>query len=124
MPSGFSKASAGLLARFRAELKPLGGTENLGCARVDHAREARKGYPEVVFGEGKTREQIAAISVRILARSGRLLVTRASEDVYRFLLPRIPGLRYNASARAIFHEGTSKLRAAHRLVRGHVLVIC
>ena len=98
--------------------------ENLGFARVDHSREARQGFPEVVFGEGKTREQIAAISARILARSGRLLVTRVPEDVYRFLLPGIAGLRYNAPARAAFHEGTSALRSAKRLRRGHILVLC
>lgn len=98
--------------------------ENLGFARLDHDRESRKGFPEVVYGEGKTREQIASIAARILKRSGRLLVTRASEDVFRFLSPRFPELRYHAAARAIWHEGTPALRSAKALSKGHVLVVC
>jgi NCAIR mutase (PurE)-related protein len=119
-----AKAKAGLLTRLRASLNPSRDEENIGFARVDHGREARKGFPEVVYGEGKSKEQIAAIAARILARSGRLLVTRVSADVYRFLLPDFPGLKYNAPARAIFHEGTSRLRNAHALRKGHVLVVC
>ncbi|HKP94898.1 MAG TPA: nickel pincer cofactor biosynthesis protein LarB [Fibrobacteria bacterium] len=115
---------ARLLTRLRAALKPPGAEEDLGFARVDHGREARKGFPEVVFGEGKTREQIAEISVRILARSGRLLVTRVPEEVYGFLRSRIPGLRYHAAARAAFHEGAPQLRSARALRAGHVLVVC
>lgn len=117
-------AKARLLTRLRASLKASRNEENIGFARVDHGREARKGFPEVVFGEGKSKQQIAAISARILERSGRLLVTRVSDEVYRFLLPDFSGLKYNAPARAIFHEGTSKLRAARALRKGHVLVVC
>jgi NCAIR mutase (PurE)-related protein len=121
---GVGRSRARLLTRLRAALKPSGDVENIGFARVDHGREARTGFPEVVFGEGKSPQQIAAISARILKRSGRLLVTRVSEDVYRFLSPGFPGLKYSASARAIFHEGTSKLRSARTLRKGHVLVVC
>jgi pyridinium-3,5-biscarboxylic acid mononucleotide synthase len=101
-----------------------GSVENLGFARLDHGREARKGFPEVVFGEGKTREQIAAIADRILKRSGRLLVTRVPEEVFRFLSPRFPELRYHAAARAIWHGGTPALRTSKALAKGHVLVVC
>ena len=92
-------------------------------ARLDHGREARKGFPEVVFGEGKTKRQIAAIAERLLARSGRLLITRASPEVWSHLKPLFPGLRYHGSARAIWHPGTPALRAAHALRIGHVLVL-
>ena len=53
-------------------------TENLGFARVDHARADRQGFPEVVFGPGKTPEQIARIADAIVARGHSLLVTRTT----------------------------------------------
>lgn len=122
LPRGLGKAR--LLAAMRASLKDGAGIENLGFARLDHGREARNGFPEVVFGEGKTPEQIAAISGRILARSGRLLVTRVAEPVFHFLKARYPMLRYHSAARAVYHEGTPDMRAAKALRKGHVAVAC
>ena len=49
---------------------------DIESARLDHHRELRTGMPEVVFGEGKTAEQIVAISREMLERSGAVLVTR------------------------------------------------
>ncbi len=92
-------------------------------ARLDHGREARKGFPEVVFGEGKTKEQIAAIAGRLLARSGRLLITRAAPEVWLHLKPLYPQLSYHPFARAIWYGGTSALRASRALRRGSVLVL-
>ena len=53
-------------------------TEILGYARIDHDRERRCGFPEVIYAERKTPEETAAIAARIVARSGTLLATRAS----------------------------------------------
>jgi NCAIR mutase (PurE)-related protein len=92
-------------------------------ARLDHGRESRKGFPEVVFGEGKTPDQIALLTERILARSGRILVTRAAPEVWERLRPRFPQLRYHAAARAVWYPGTPALRARHALRRGSVLVV-
>ena len=52
--------------------------EDLGFAKVDHHRELRKGFPEVIFGLGKSPDQIASISDALLKHSDRFLVTRAS----------------------------------------------
>jgi NCAIR mutase (PurE)-related protein len=60
--------------------------EDLGFAKVDHHRALRHGIPEVVFGKGKTPEQIAAIVNSLLAQSQNVLVTRASEESARRLL--------------------------------------
>ena len=49
-------------------------TEDLGFATIDHAREARTGWPEVVFGSGKTPDQVAAIAERIAARDRKSVV--------------------------------------------------
>jgi NCAIR mutase (PurE)-related protein len=97
--------------------------EDAVFARLDHGREARKGFPEVIFGEGKTREQIAALTERILARSGRVLITRVSPAVWDHLRPRFPRLRYHAAARAVWYAGTPELRGRHALRSGHVLVL-
>ena len=99
-------------------------TENLGFARLDHDRETRKGFPEVVFGLGKTPEQILVIAGRILARSGRLLVTRVPESTFRLLKARYPFLKYSAEAKAIYFAGSPELRKRNAMPRGHVLVVC
>ena len=56
--------------------------EDIGYARVDHARAERQGFPEVIFGAGKTREQILGIFEKLLARSPNVLITRTDADVY------------------------------------------
>ena len=64
--------------------------EDLGFARLDTHRAWRQGFPEVVLGLGKTPEQIAAISERIVANGHTLLVTRASSDAYAAVRARVP----------------------------------
>jgi NCAIR mutase (PurE)-related protein len=75
--------------------------EDLGFARVDHHRSLRQGFPEVVFGQGKTPAQIAAISERIVAAGDNLLVTRASPEAYAAVLERLPAASFHALARTI-----------------------
>jgi pyridinium-3,5-biscarboxylic acid mononucleotide synthase len=122
-------ASAQALLRARAGLseavrgKKSDRSEESVFARIDHGREARKGFPEVVFGEGKTPDQIARLAGRILARSGRLLITRAGPEVWERVHPLFPVLRYHAAARAIWYGGTPALRARAALPKGSVLVL-
>lgn len=84
--------------------------ESLGFAELDHHRALRKGFPEVVLGEGKTPEQIAAIAERLAARSDRLLVTRADVEVYRVVKERVPDALYHTTARAITLERSREPR--------------
>jgi NCAIR mutase (PurE)-related protein len=56
--------------------------EDIEFARVDHHRELRAGFPEVIFGKGKTVEQIARIADRILSNGSNLIVSRVSEEVF------------------------------------------
>ena len=53
--------------------------EDLGFAKVDHHRALRHGMPEVVFGKGKTPDQVSAIVKTLLATSQNVLVTRADD---------------------------------------------
>ena len=75
--------------------------EDLDFAKVDHHRALRKGFPEVIFGQGKSPEQIASISDALLQRSDRLLVTRASQATYDAVAADIPDARYEQMARCI-----------------------
>jgi len=70
-------------------------------ATIDHEREARQGFPEVIFGEGKTPEQVAHIGKEIYDRSHRLLVTRAKEEHFLALKKNIPQAVYQPLGRTI-----------------------
>ncbi|MBV8550210.1 MAG: nickel pincer cofactor biosynthesis protein LarB [Acidobacteriaceae bacterium] len=55
--------------------------EDLGFAKVDHHRALRHGVPEVILGQGKHPDQVAAIAASLLAKSPNLLLTRGSEEM-------------------------------------------
>jgi len=75
--------------------------DDLGFARVDNHRNARQGFPEVVFGQGKTAEQIAAISAQIVGTGQSLLVTRTSVVAHAAVAARLPAARFHDLARCI-----------------------
>src|SRR6266849_2075936 len=56
--------------------------EDIGYARVDHSRSVRQGFPEVVFGAGKTRAQVLGIVERLVARSPNVIVTHTDEGTF------------------------------------------
>ena len=75
--------------------------EDLGFARVDHHRPLRQGFPEVVFGPGKTPDQIAVISERIVAAGHSLLVTRTDTLAYGAVRQKLPEASFHELARTI-----------------------
>ena len=75
--------------------------EDLGFARIDHHRDLRQGFPEVILGVGKTPAQIAAIAERIVSSGRPLLVTRAQPEAFDAVAAVVPAVRYHAEARAI-----------------------
>src|SRR2546421_11151676 len=56
--------------------------EDIDYARVDHARASRQGFPEVVFGAGKTREQVLGIVERLVQHAPNVLVTHTDKDTF------------------------------------------
>ncbi len=70
-------------------------------ARLDHHRRLRTGVPEVVFGQGKTPAQIAAIVERLAAREGRALVTRAQPEAFQAVQAAAPSACYHELPRMI-----------------------
>jgi NCAIR mutase (PurE)-related protein len=75
--------------------------EDLGFARVDHHRSIRQGFPEVVYGAGKTATQIAGISERIVNAGHNLLVTRTTPEAFEAVRERLPAASFHEQARTI-----------------------
>lgn len=97
-----------LLARVAEGSLPVDGaldslvfesTESLGFATIDHHRALRQGFPEVIYGGGKTAEQVVAIASRIAERGDGVLVTRLAPDAEGPLRAALPGIEYNPVAR-------------------------
>jgi hypothetical protein len=75
--------------------------EDMGFARMDNHRALRQGFPEVIFCEGKTVEQVAAIAERIVERHGTLLATRATPEMFAAVKASAPRAVYHPLSRAI-----------------------
>ncbi len=81
--------------------------EDLGFARVDHQRALRQGFPEVVFGPGKTPEQVAAIAERIVAAGHSLLITRTDARTFDMVRQKVPDASFQELARTITRPGNA-----------------
>jgi NCAIR mutase (PurE)-related protein len=81
--------------------------EDLNFALIDHHRELRQGFPEVIYCPGKTLEQIKRIAQSIVKQGSSLLATRAEAKVYEFLKKDIPGIAFNELGRVIYTKKTS-----------------
>ena len=101
-----------------AQLKEL-PYQDLEFAKVDHHRSLRKGFPEVIFGQGKSPEQVALIAAAVLQQSDRLLVTRTSQEAFSAVRASVPDADYDETARTIIVDR----RADKKLVPG-VMVVC
>jgi NCAIR mutase (PurE)-related protein len=75
--------------------------EDISFARVDHHRELRVGFPEVILGEGKTTEQVVEIARSLLRHESNLLVTRTNETVYQHVVQIAPDAQFHRDARII-----------------------
>ena len=92
--------------------------EDLPFARIDHHRALRQGFPEVVFCEGKTTDQVVGICERLEAATGTFLGTRASPAMAEQLKARFPTLAWHPVARVVHLSGE---RLARRT--GTILVV-
>lgn len=93
--------------------------EDIGFAHVDHHRSLRKGFPEVIFGEGKSAAQIAGIMDRMVAQEEVILVTRVDSVKAEALRARLPEAVYHPDPRMLVWE---KAPPAVR-GRGTILVV-
>ena len=79
--------------------------EELGFARIDHHRTLRQGFPEVIFCEGKTVEQVIAIADRIVSSGAALLATRTNAEMRDALVAKYPEANVNELARTVIVAG-------------------
>ena len=85
--------------------------EDIGYARVDHSRATRQGFPEVVFGAGKTRAQVVGIVDRLIQRAPNVIVTHTDEETF--------GEVRNVATDAEWHEAARLIRIQRdKTVRG------
>jgi len=75
--------------------------EDLGFAKIDHHRAIRCGFPEVIYCEGKTLDQVTAIVAKRAETGGNVLGTRASAAMYEAVAARFPAAQYHPAARTI-----------------------
>lgn len=94
-----------------------------GQATLDLDREARQGFPEVIYGERKSPEITAELAATIYAHSGRLLVTRASEQHFLAVKALAPDAEYDTLARCIYIE-PKPTSVAPSLRTSSVAIIC
>lgn len=80
--------------------------------RLDHHRAIRCGFPEVVFGQGKTAAQITEIVSRLTATSDRVLATRVDSAAASAVLQRVPDAVYHTVARTITWRASAAMAAA------------
>src|SRR5205814_2556826 len=92
---------------------------DLGFAQVDTHRALRKGFPEVIFGSGKTPEQVLMIAAKLLEGEGRILITRISKEHARILQKKFKNAIYHKVGRCV----TISKRAAPTRP-GTIAVVC
>ncbi|RAV14451.1 nickel pincer cofactor biosynthesis protein LarB [Paenibacillus contaminans] len=106
----------------KKHMQPLlsSGIADLGFAQVDTEREKRTGFPEVIFGEGKTTEQITAIFAKLMEHADRVLATRVDADKAEKVIAQLSGVTYHATARAL----TWFKKPILHVKSGYIAVVC
>jgi hypothetical protein len=97
--------------------------EDLDFAKIDHHRSLRTGFPEVVFCQGKTNNQISEIVKRLAARHSTILATRATEDAFEAVRREIPLAIYHTAARIIVVRDPELLPAAESDDAKYILIV-
>ena len=82
--------------------------EDLDFAKVDHHRALRVGMPEVIFGQGKSPDQVAEIFARLAIHGHNVLATRANEEQFAAVQKLVPAVQFRKLARAIFLNADPK----------------
>jgi len=94
------------------------GFSDLGFAKVDIHRQARRGFPEVIYCPGKAKEHIKKISRELIRNKQELLLTKLDKNVFSYLKKTNPRLKYNPVAKIGFID---KKRTQKK---GLVAIVC
>ena len=94
--------------------------EDIQYAHIDHHRSLRKGFPEVIFGEGKTTDQIIGIMEKMILQEQVVLVTRMESDKAQAVTERFDHCTYDPEARMVVYQKTPLPKKG----RGTIGVLC
>lgn len=95
-------------------------SETMAFACLDHHRPLRTGFPEVVYGEDKSAEQIIAIMKAMLEKPSVVMATRVTSEKAGIVCERVPGLDYHEAARMLVGNSA---RVSGQKFRGTILVV-
>ena len=90
--------------------------QDLVFAKIDHHRELRKGFPEIIYGPGKTDDQIIKIAQEIINKGSNLLITKVGPEVFKKLKKKIPKAHYNSLAKAIYLKQKKPIQGGGKIV--------
>jgi pyridinium-3,5-biscarboxylic acid mononucleotide synthase len=93
--------------------------EDIDYAHIDHHRSFRKGFPEVIFGQGKTSAQIIGIMEKMILKDNVILATRVNKEKAADIKKKFNNAEYHEDARLI----QLKLKEPEITGHGEVLVI-
>lgn len=99
----------------------LASFEDLGFAKMDHRRESRTGFPEIIYGEGKDAEQMTQIILSLKQNTNRVLATRVDQEKADKIIEAIPDIIYNSKARTIYWKNETE---PDLLYKGYIAVVC
>lgn len=78
--------------------------KDIGFAKIDNHRALRVGYPEVIYGESKTKEQVLEIVEYMIENNKSILATRVSEEMGAFVQSKHPEVNYNTLGRTLSYD--------------------
>jgi len=89
--------------------------EDIGFAKIDNLRPVIKGFPEVVFCQGKTKVQIGKIVDKMITSPNPLLLTRANQDIFHNLVSKYPDLKFSQEARIIYKYDKKNIKSTRSI---------
>lgn len=93
--------------------------DELGFANLDIHREKRTGFPEVIYGEGKTLEQLQLIFDKLVSINSVVLATRITEEMGLAIINKYPAAEYNKTARTVLWR-----KNPQSISKGYVAIVC
>ena len=90
--------------------------EDLGFAKIDHHRALRKGFPEVVFCQNKTKEQVVGIVRKLALRNSIVIATRATEEMFKQVKRYVKDTQYNKMSKTIIINKNKKQKKGKILI--------
>jgi hypothetical protein len=90
--------------------------QDLNFAKIDHHRELRKGFPEIIYGPGKTDQQILKIAREIVKKGCSLLITRVEPGTFKKIKKGIPKACYNPLAKTVYLKQKSLITGKGKII--------